>query len=141
MLIKEDKNMPTGVNVNNDNSNAVTQYFTKDELMETLRENIRNSENMQEMIREDMQMISSFHGQEFQLYNDRPSRAEFKRLGIETSNESLCQDNQTDYENAEKEAAKYLPEGFTKNLDEAYTKIIAQEKEAQKSSRPRENGL
>lgn len=62
-----------------------------------------------------------------------PSRAAFKRLGVETSNESLCQENQTDYENAEKEAAKYLPEGFTKNLDEAYTKMIAQEKEANKA--------
>ena len=62
-----------------------------------------------------------------------PSRAAFKRLGIETSNEDLCRTNQEDYEKAERGAAKYLPLGFTKNLDKAYTEMIEKEKEANKA--------
>lgn len=61
-----------------------------------------------------------------------PSRAAFKRLGFETSNEEICRDNQQDYERAESEAAKYLPWGFTENLDKAYTNMIAREKESKK---------
>lgn len=43
MLIKEDKNMPTGENVNNDNPKTEIKYVTKDEFMEKLRKSKRSA--------------------------------------------------------------------------------------------------
>ena len=47
-----------------------------------------------------------------------------------TNNEDVLQANNIAAENAINEAAKYLPEGFEKNLNEAFGKVIAPEKEA-----------
>lgn len=66
----------------------------------------------------------------FGYINIDPKHFEFKRLGTVTNNEDVLQANKIAAENAINEAAKYLPEGFEKNLDESFGKVIAPEKEA-----------
>ena len=58
-----------------------------------------------------------------------PEHFEFKRLGFVTNREESLQANKIATEDAINEAAKHLPEGFEKDLDEAFGKVIAPEKE------------
>lgn len=65
----------------------------------------------------------------FGYINIDPEHFEFKRLGTVTNNEDVLQANKIAAEDAINEAAKYLPEGFEKDLDEAFGKVIAPVKE------------
>lgn len=62
-----------------------------------------------------------------------PEHYAINRLGFSTSNEERIGDNKKVLDNAEKEAGKYLPEGFTKDLSKAFESVREQEAKAKEA--------